>query len=590
VGVLHLARRSPVALLTWPLRHIRWKIILPYAFLTLVLAGVGSYLATNIVTGSLEERFDNQLAEAGRVTSDAVVRTERAHLEVVRSVAFTQGVPNAAAEGNTDVLSNLVEPIAVNSGIERLEVLDASGNRLIALALDDPDTLEYRTLTDDDEPGSWFATQAVLQGEVDDQGDKHAQIIETSEGFVLFTAGPINLPSGTVGVVLAGTTLETFLLDTGFEALASITIYDFDGQPLASGFADQSTGEANLTVTDPSIFEAVTAGETIRETRIIWGREYDVVYSTLKLRGTGIGVYSVALPTDFIFSAGNETRTQVAVLFGLGIMAVLGIGLLLANRITQPILRLVRTATRVTAGDLSARSGVRTSDEIGTLAASFDEMTSRLQRQHLNTIRALTSAIDARDPYTKGHSVRVGQLSVLLGEQMQLGRSMLSHLETGGYLHDIGKIGIRDHILLKPGKLTDEERKVIQDHPRIGLEILQSVELPAEVVDFVAAHHEWLDGTGYPNKLRGDEISMVARIAAVSDVYDALTTDRPYRIATSPEETMAILNSEAGTHLDPDVIRSLRNVLNEWEWRRKTEPQLRGFVLEDAGIPEPVSS
>jgi putative nucleotidyltransferase with HDIG domain len=270
----------------------------------------------------------------------------------------------------------------------------------------------------------------------------------------------------------------------------------------------------------------------------------------------------------------------VALLFGGGIVAVMAIGLFLANRLTQPILRLVGTAKRVTGGDLTARSGVRTSDEIGTLAASFDAMTARLQRQHLSTIKALTSAIDARDPYTLGHSVRVGQLAVTIGRQLKLDRTMLGHLETGGYLHDIGKIGIRDHVLLKPGRLTPEERAIIEEHPRIGLEILQHVELPPEVVAFVGGHHERLDGSGYPSRLSGEAVPLVARIAAVSDMYDALTTDRPYRAAMTPEEAMGILKSESGSYLDDDVVWALRDCLEDWERRRKVEPELRGFKLE----------
>jgi nitrogen fixation/metabolism regulation signal transduction histidine kinase len=129
---------------------------------------------------------------------------------------------------------------------------------------------------------------------------------------------------------------------------------------------------------------------------------------------------------------------------------VLAIGFFLASRLTRPILRLVRTVTQVSAGDLSARSGVRTSDEIGTLASSFDAMTSRLQRQHMATIKAFTSAIDARDPYTLGHSVCAGQLAMVIGHRMDLNDTVIGHVETGGYLHDIGKIGIRDVVLGKP--------------------------------------------------------------------------------------------------------------------------------------------
>jgi putative nucleotidyltransferase with HDIG domain len=513
------------------------------------------------------------------------VRTESAHLEVVRAVTFTQGVPEAAAAGDSEALRRLVQPIAANNGIERLEVLDASGRPLVGLALTDRSNLTYSDAqSSGGREATWPVVQSVLAQAVDAQGDKQAQIVETSTGFVLYSAGPIKLNGQLVGVALVGTTIKTFLAATQSEALADVTLYDFNGAPLSSTFVAPSSAvgnnDVNLAISDPATLSTITSGATVRESRVVWGRKYDLLYSTLQLRGQAIGIYSVALPTDFIFSAGSATRTQVALLFGMGIIAVLAIGFVLASLLTRPILTLVRTAARVSAGDLNARSGVHTGDEIGQLAESFDQMTARLQRQHLATIKALTSAIDARDPYTLGHSVRVGQLAGTVGRRLQLNAALIGHLETGGYLHDIGKIGIRDAVLAKPGPLTPEERALINDHPRIGLQILDAVDLPKEVVEFVGGHHERLDGSGYPAGLRNDEVSIVARIAAVSDMYDAMTSDRPYRLAMTPEEAMDILRSEAGKFLDPDVVRAMRDVLEQWERRRATEPELRGFRLE----------
>ena len=549
-------------MLAWPFRHIRWKIVLPYAFLTVVLAAAGSYVATHLVTGSLSERFDNQLAESGRVVADAVVRKERDHLETVRAVAFTEGVPEAVQKADEVALAKLVGPVAANDKVERLEVLGAAGQRLRTFSLTNANTLIYEELPDSDNPAAWPLVQQTLQGKADLLGDKYAQIVKTSEGFVLYTSGPIIAGGKVVGVVLVGTTLDSFVRQTKATALADVTIYDFLGRPLASTFAraDQaSAGEARLAIGAEALDEA-TAGVTTREDRTLWGRDYDLVYGRLQVRDQAVGLYSAGLPTDFMFSAGSTTRTRVALLFGVGMAAVLGIGLFLAHRLTQPILRLVRAARLVSAGDLTARSGIKSSDEIGVLASSFDDMTDKLQRQHLATIKALTSAIDARDPHTMGHSVRVGQLSVMVGRHMGLEDAVLARLEIGGYLHDIGKIGIRDAVLLKPGSLTPEERRVIQEHPRIGLAILDPVDLPREVIEFVESHHERLDGSGYPHGSREDAVTMVARIAAVADVFDAVTSVRPYRGPMLPDEALAA-------------------VLEEWTRRRATEPELQGFKL-----------
>ncbi|MCH8815119.1 MAG: HD domain-containing protein [Chloroflexi bacterium] len=578
-----LAPFGPWRILTWPLHHVRWKIVVPYAFLTVVLAIAGSYLATSVVTGSLNERFDNQLAEAGRVVADSVVRQERDHLEIVRAASFTEGVNEAVLARNESDIEGLLLPIVTNGAVERLEILDSSGQRLDTFKLVDENTLTYEEIVDTDVPADWPIVQETLAGETDAIGDKHAQLIETEDGFFLYTAGAITDGVDINGVVLVGTSLKSLVGILKTEALADVTVYDFSGNPIDSTFARPTSADASeeaiLNIQSDSLSLA-TAGEgAVRETRTLWGREYDVLYGRLIVRDHAVGLYSVGLPSDFIFSAASATRTQIALLFGISMAAVLGIGFFLAHQLTKPIMKLVKTARIVASGDLTARSGVTTSDEIGTLARSFDEMTEKLQRQHLGTIKALTSAIDARDPYTMGHSVRVGQLAIALGRKLGLDDRDLSQLEIGGYLHDVGKIGIRDAILLKPGSLTPEERQAIQEHPTIGLAILDSVDLPEIVTQFVASHHERLDGSGYPHQLKGVDLPMVARIAAVSDMYDAVTSDRPYRGPMSPHEALALLRSEAGRLLDRSVVEAMAELLDDWEDRRRTDPDLQGFKL-----------
>jgi HAMP domain-containing protein len=422
-----------------------------------------------------------------------------------------------------------VLPIVANSAVERLEILDSSGGRIDTFQLIDETTLTYQALTDADIPAEWPLVQQTLAGEVDATGDKYAQLIETEDGFFLYTSAAITDGADIHGVVLAGTSLDTLVRGLKAEALADVTIYDFSGNPIDSTFARPADADAveevNLVIESESLSLATVGQAAVRESRTLWGREYDLLYGRLVVREQAVALYSVGLPTDFIFSAGSATRTQVALLFGIGMAAVLGIGFFLAHRLTTPIMRLVKTARIVAAGDLTARSGVTTSDEIGTLAHSFDEMTDKLQHQHLGTIKALTSAIDARDPYTLGHSVRVGQLAVTIGNHLGLDEKTLSQLEIGGYLHDIGKIGIRDAILLKPAALTHEERQAIEDHPSIGLAILEPVD------------------------------------------------------PMSPHEALALIRSEAGRFLDREVVEALANLVEDWEERRRSDPELQGFRL-----------
>jgi putative nucleotidyltransferase with HDIG domain len=461
-----------------------------------------------------------------------------------------------------------------------VEVLSTEGKRLLGLRLTDADTLEYAPLTGADSTEEWTLVQSVLAGRSDAFGDKRAQFVSTSDGLVLYTAGPVYDGNDLAGVALVGTSVETLVREIKAQALADVTVYDFNGAVLGSTFALSAIDEEpEHMAIEPGVAADVLVGGAIREERTVAGRGYDLLYGKLQVRNEVVGLYSAALPTNFIFSAANATRTQIVIVFGVGIAAVIAVGLYLTHRLTAPILRLVRTAQLVASGDLTARSGVSSADEIGVLASSFDDMTARLQRQHLATIRALTSAIDARDPYTLGHSVRVGQLSMMIGRELDLNEAVLARLEIGGYLHDIGKIGIRDAVLLKPGTLTPEEREVIQEHPTIGLSILEAVDLPAEVIQFVAGHHERLDGSGYPRGLQGPELPVVARIAAVADMYDAITTERPYRGPMDPEEALTLLRSEQGRLLDPRVVGALAAIQLEWERRRSLEASLKGIRL-----------
>jgi HAMP domain-containing protein len=566
----------------YPARHIRWKIIAPYAILTLLLAAAGTFVATRLVTGSLEDRFNNQLAEAARVTSDSVVRRERQHLEVVRAVAFTDGLAAAVQAGNTDALKTLVEPLAANNRAELVEVLDARGQGVLGMRLKDPSSLQYEPLTETGGRTSWSIVKSVLDSQSDALGDKFAQIVQTADGYALYTAGPIFQQDRLVGVVLVGSFLDSFLPVAKGEALADITIYDFDGTPVATTFPTAgSENEANLTP-DEAVLREFGAPTAVRESKTLFGRGFDLLYGELVIRDQVVGVYSVALPSSFILSAGGSTRWQMGFLFSVATAAVLFTGFLVARSLTRPLLRLVGTARAVSAGDLTARSAVRTRDEVGVLAGTFNDMTARLQRQHLAAIRALTSAIDARDPYTAGHSARVGQLAVELGAALGLPESQLQHLEIGGYLHDTGKIGVRDAVLLKRGPLTAEEHEIIERHPDIGLDILAPVDLSPDVVAFISGHHEKLDGSGYPNSLKSGEVSLIARIAAVADIYDALTTDRPYRAAMTAQQVLDALDREAAAgRLDREVVAALVRLVPRWEQRRRTDPTLKGFRLPD---------
>ena len=179
----------------------------------------------------------------------------------------------------------------------------------------------------------------------------------------------------------------------------------------------------------------------------------------------------------------------------------------------------------------------------------------------LGVIKSLITAIDAKDPYTQGHSQRVSDYSVLIARELGLDENLVNDIRIGSLLHDIGKIGIPDSILLKNGKLNLEEFEIIRGHPRTGVNILKQVKLLDPMLPAILEHHERLDGSGYPAKLSGKQISWMGRIVAVADVFDAMTSNRPYRQALSVQEVISYLREKSGLLFDPTSVQALDSIL-----------------------------
>jgi putative nucleotidyltransferase with HDIG domain len=187
------------------------------------------------------------------------------------------------------------------------------------------------------------------------------------------------------------------------------------------------------------------------------------------------------------------------------------------------------------------------------IEAAYEE----LQATYDQTLSALMSALDARDRETEGHSNRVSRLACMMGEALGLSGQQLKALERGSLLHDIGKIGISDTILHKPSKLTDDEWKIMRTHPDIGARIIERIPFLQECMPVVHSHHERWDGSGYPQGLKGENIPIQARIFAVADVFDALTSKRSYRKTSKPEDAVVYLREQANILFDPQIVEAL---------------------------------
>ena len=180
----------------------------------------------------------------------------------------------------------------------------------------------------------------------------------------------------------------------------------------------------------------------------------------------------------------------------------------------------------------------------------------------MESIQTLRYTVEAKDTYTRGHSDRVSEFSVLIGKHLGLPETDLKTLQIGGLFHDIGKIGVPDSILLKEGKLTDDEYSEIKNHPTIGAHILSSATIFKDIIPIVKHHHEKYDGNGYPGKLKGEDIPYFARIAAVADTFDAMTSKRTYRDALPLEVVISEIERCKGTQFDPKIADVFLDILN----------------------------
>jgi HD-GYP domain-containing protein (c-di-GMP phosphodiesterase class II) len=264
----------------------------------------------------------------------------------------------------------------------------------------------------------------------------------------------------------------------------------------------------------------------------------------------------------------------VAVLVG-SLALSLALAALLARSVTRPLAECVKGALDIARGRFGSQVEVSARNEIGDLAYTFNHMSRELagydgenqrliralERGYLETIRSLAAAVDAKDPYTRGHSDRVASLAVEIGREMGLDEQALKSLEYGGILHDIGKIGIPDAILTKRGTLTTEEMTLIRAHPTIGADIVGGIAFLEGALPCVLSHHERWDGTGYPHGIGGDAIPLLARIVNIADTWDACTSRRPYQEPIPTDVVVAILEGLRGAQTDPAVHAALLGVL-----------------------------
>jgi HD-GYP domain-containing protein (c-di-GMP phosphodiesterase class II) len=303
----------------------------------------------------------------------------------------------------------------------------------------------------------------------------------------------------------------------------------------------------------------------------------------------------VQKPREDAYRGIYEMQRTGRLLAWLAVFLSVGLSIISARRITSPLQVLAQSSRAIARGDFSQRVHVKTRTEIGELATTFNTMSEELEQfvedlkraadenknLFMGSIQMLAGAVDEKDPYTRGHSDRVTKYSLMIAKEMGMDPEFLEVLRISAQLHDVGKIGIEDRILKKPGTLTPEEFEIMKTHTTKGANILRPVPQLREMLPGIELHHEALNGRGYPYGLKGDEIPLLARVIAVADTFDALTTNRPYQQAHDPVEALRIIQNLSGQRLDPKAVAALLAVFERGEIRIQKQP-IHTIPLESA--------
>jgi putative nucleotidyltransferase with HDIG domain len=351
------------------------------------------------------------------------------------------------------------------------------------------------------------------------------------------------------------------------------------------------------------------------------GRKVQMVAPTMEFTvGTGnkkvvmLGTYSPVTnlnwavvaqkPRDEAYSSVYDMQRTARILALLAIALSIWVGIIAARRITNPLEVLTESSHAIARGDFSQRVQLKSRTEIGELAATFNFMSEELEHfvrdlkraaaenreLFMNSIQMLAGAVDEKDPYTRGHSDRVTKYSVLIAKEMGMPEDFLEIVRVSAQLHDVGKIGIEDRILKKPGALTAEEFEIMKTHTTKGANILRPVAQLKEMIPGIELHHESLDGRGYPRGLKGDELPVLPRIIAVADTFDALTTNRPYQQAHDCEDALRIIHSISGKRLDPTAVAALQAIYERGEIQvPHTVPMAAGVAAGVNNVPASVA-
>ena len=556
--------------------NIREKVTLPYLFLAILLLLGASFVVTQVVFDTVEERFTNQLIESSSLASSRIVEEENQMLKTLRLLAYSQGVPEAMLGKDEIALRTLTFGTILNNQQNAVEFLGVDGGRLLSIYHREGGEIEDYTFTKGGKNSfldQAFVQQALLERR-DSQGDKYAGYVTTDQGDYFFVVGPVYAADNQfAGVILVGTKLSSLVQKIREETLAQITLYDFQGKILASTFTSPTNLDQNY-IHNVLLNQAQASFIRTNDSRDLNVRNigFRELLSAWNVRGnTNLGVIGVALGETFLVSTTKITRFQISLMTGLLLLLVIIVGINLSVLITHPIMALVDASKKVKEGNLEVKVEPVSKDELALLTENFNQMIDSMRtskkkiiESYDSTLEGWSKALEYRNEETKGHTDRVTELMLKSAKGLGIEESQLEHIRRGALLHDIGKMAIPDVILNKPHSLTKQEEEIMKMHPVYACEMLKEIEFLRPAITIPYCHHEHWDGSGYPRGLKGEQIPLEARIFALVDAWDAITTDRPYRRAMVKEEAVQTIRDEIGTHFDPGIAEKfLEVVMNE---------------------------
>ena len=495
-----------------------------------------------------------------------------------------------------DVVSGLARGFEFAGGVHALTAA-GSDVRLQRTLQDDPNLIALAICPVKGEIHRAFQPDVIRKEEVDQRVSEvlarmngrgvivgRPQIIRSGQEMGLTIAAPVmdgdQIVAAVVAVVSFQEAFKTVqssgksareLLDAG---LPVVFVVDQNGKAVAH--PDVAIAFAERPMTDLKVVQDwLESGSQVQSALSPFALERDGKsvsmlgsYATAELDPNSLLAVIAIQDESAALASVRDMRNQVFFVSLLAAMLALVCGFYFAEKLTRPVRELAAGATRIAGGDFSQRVKVLGRTELGDLGSSFNQMTDRLERfvldlqrsaeenkeLFLGTVKALAAAIDGKDPYTRGHSERVSRFSVATADGLGLDEGEVEKIRISALLHDVGKIGIDDRILKKPAALDDQEFEIMKTHPQKGYKIMSQIPAMREFLPGMYMHHEMINGQGYPQGLKGEEIPMQARIVSVADTFDAMTTERPYQAAMELEAALTRLKSFVGTRYDARVV------------------------------------